>query len=102
VQAVCQVCGLPEELCVCETISKEAQKITIKVEKKRFGKVATVIEGIDAKAIDVKKLMSELKSRLACGGTFKEGRIELQGDHKNKTRDLLISHGFPADTIEVA
>lgn len=100
-QLVCPTCGLPKELCVCEAISREAQKIRIEVEKKRFGKVVTKINGIDSKAVDVKKLTSELKTKLACGGTFKEGRIELQGNHKARVKDLLVERGFSADAIEL-
>ena len=35
---ICTMCGLPKELCVCETIAKESQKIEVKIEKKKFGK----------------------------------------------------------------
>lgn len=97
----CLTCGLPLELCVCETISREAQRIRVGVERKRFRKFVTTIEGIDPKSVDVKSLLSELKSKLACGGTFKEGRIELQGDHKSKVKDLLVARGFAAGSIEV-
>lgn len=100
-QETCQKCGLPKELCVCETISKEAQRIRVYIVKKRFGKVVTVIEGIDEKAINMKQLTSDLKSKLACGGTFKEGHIELQGNHKSKIKDLLVKHGFDEKSIEV-
>jgi len=99
---VCPKCGLPEELCVCEMIAKEKQMIRIYVEKKRFGKVSTIIQGIDESRIDVKNLLKKLKSKLACGGTFKEGNIELQGDHKYKVVEILQKEGFPKDMIDVS
>ena len=37
---VCQDCGLPKDLCVCETIAKEQQKIEVSTEKRKFGKSA--------------------------------------------------------------
>ena len=46
---VCEKCGLPKQLCVCETIAKEAQEIVVKQEKKRFGKIVTLVQGIDPK-----------------------------------------------------
>ena len=46
---VCPQCGLPKELCVCETIAKESQKIIVTTINKKFGKVNTVIKGIDNK-----------------------------------------------------
>ena len=98
---ICIKCGLPQELCVCETIAKESQKIVVKLEKKKFNKITTIIEGIQEKEIDLKELASDLKGRFACGGTAKEGRIELQGDHMNKARKALIQIGFGPETIEV-
>jgi len=97
---ICTRCGLPKELCVCETIAKESQTIKVRLEKKKFGKVYTVIDGIDEKEINVRDLSKRLKSRLACGGTVKRGKIELQGDHKQRIKEFLIEFGFPAETIE--
>jgi translation initiation factor 1 len=98
---VCPKCGLPQELCVCETIAKEAQKITITTEMKRYRKNITVIKGIDTTKIDIKKLMKKLKSKLACGGTYKHDAIELQGEHKERVKELLVKEGFPKDIIEI-
>ena len=98
---VCPKCGLPKALCICETIAKESQKIVIKTENKKFGKIYTIITGIDGKEIDIKDVTKRLKTKLACGGTAKEGKIELQGDHKRKTKEILIGIGFASDTIEV-
>lgn len=97
---VCPKCGLPKELCICEVIAKEKQKIKISVMPKRYGKFMTVIQGIDSSKIDVKQLTKRLKSKLACGGTYKHGKIELQGDHRERVKQLLIREGFPEDMIE--
>lgn len=98
---VCAKCGLPSELCVCETIAKEAQKIRITTEKKRYGKLSTIVQGIDSKDINMKDLAKKLKSELACGGTVKDSTIELQGDHRKKVREILIHMGFPESQIEM-
>ena len=98
---VCPKCGLVKELCVCETIAKESQKIKVYLENKKFNKVYTIIEGIDEKDIDFRDLAKKLKSEFACGGTSKGGKIELQGGHKNKVKNFLIKIGFPPNTIEV-
>jgi translation initiation factor 1 len=99
--SVCERCGLPEDLCVCESIAKETQKITIKTERKKFGKKYTIIEGFDVKEIDVQGLSKELKHKLACGGTYKDSRIELQGDHKSKVKEFLLSKGFAPNSVIV-
>jgi len=98
---VCPNCGLPKELCVCETIAKESQKIIVTTERKAFGKLNTVIRGIDEKEINLKELAKKLKNEFACGGTAKEGRIELQGDHKQHIKKSLVRFGFAPETIEI-
>jgi len=98
---ICPKCGLPKDLCVCEAIAKEEQKIEIKLVKKRFGKISTVIEGINDKNINMKELLKSLKSKLACGGTIKEGKIELQGSHIAKVQQYLAEFGFPQKAIKV-
>lgn len=98
---ICPTCGLSKELCVCESIAKESQKIIVQTEKKKFGKINTTIHGIDDKEIDIKDLTKKLKNKLACGGTYKEGKVELQGDHKQRLKELLKQFGFSTETIEI-
>ena len=98
---ICPKCGLVKELCVCETIAKESQIIKVYLERKKFKKFYTIIEGVDEKEIDMRDLTKKLKAKFACGGTVKDGKIELQGDHKNKVKGILTDLGFPPDTIEV-
>lgn len=95
---ICPKCGLPKEACVCEGIAKTEQNIKISVVKKRYGKVATVITGIDPD-IDMKQIAKKLKTRLACGGTIKNSVIELQGEHRKKAQEILEELGFPAEAI---
>jgi translation initiation factor 1 len=97
----CSTCGLPKELCVCETIAKESQKIGVGLVKKKFGKISTMVRGINQNEINLKDLAKKLKTRFACGGTVKDGTIELQGDHLKEVKSELIKLGFSPDTIEV-
>ena len=83
---VCPKCGLNKELCVCETIAKEDQRIKVRTVKRRFGKLATLVEGMDATNIALKDIAKQLKLKLACGGTVKNGIIELQGNHTTKVK----------------
>lgn len=98
---ICTTCGLPNDLCVCETIAKESQKIIVKTIKKKFGKKYTKITGINEHEIDLKDLAKKLKNKFACGGTAKDGYIELQGDHLKQIRNELITLGFAPETIEI-
>ncbi len=96
---VCPNCGLPKELCVCEAIAKESEKIRIFEVKKRYGKISTLVQGM-SRDVDSKSVLKELKTRLACGGTLKDGVIELQGRHREKVKAILVKLGFKEDQIE--
>ncbi|MDD2678728.1 MAG: stress response translation initiation inhibitor YciH [Candidatus Nanoarchaeia archaeon] len=98
---VCSTCGLPKELCVCESMAKEQQKIIISDERSKFKKIKTVIAGINPKEIDLKALTKKLKQKLACGGTVKDETIELQGKHAKKAKELLLTEGFNPESIEI-
>ncbi len=96
---ICPKCGLPKQACVCEQIVKSAQRIKISTDKKRYGKVVTVVTGFE-NGIDVKKIAKSLKNELACGGTSKDNVIELQGDHTKRIKSLLVGLGFETDSID--
>jgi translation initiation factor 1 len=97
---ICSICGLPKDLCVCEEVAKEQQQIVIKVNKRRYGKEVTTIEGINSGEINLDELAKYLKSKLACGGTIKSGIIELQGNHITRVKELLIKKGFSSERIK--
>ena len=62
---VCSTCGLPKELCVCESMAKEQQKITVSDEKSKFRKLKTVIKGFDTKQIDIKALTKKTQTKIS-------------------------------------
>jgi len=95
---ICNTCGLPKELCVCEEIAREQQDIKIYIEKRRYGKTVTIVEGINANDIDINDLARQLKTKCASGGTVKDNKIELQGDHKKKVQEALAELGFNLET----
>jgi translation initiation factor 1 len=97
---ICPQCGLPQDLCVCETIAREQQQITVTMEKKKFGKKYTIINGIGKEA-NIQEIFKKLKSKFACGGTAKDGKIELQGDHRTRVKESLVTLGFPQESITV-
>lgn len=86
---------------MCQEIALEQQRILVYSVKRKFGKVVTLIEGVDEKQVSTRELIKELKSRLACGGTVKEGHIELQGDHRNRVKDVLVGMGFSPEMIDL-
>jgi translation initiation factor 1 len=81
-------------------MAKESTKIRVYIDRRRFGKVVTVIEGVEDDS-DPKKLCKTLKTKLAAGGTYKNGKIIVQGDHKRRVKKVLVDIGFPADKIQI-
>jgi len=96
----CPKCGLPQELCVCDEMTRTGQKIKVRSDRRRYGKYVTVIEGFED--VDVGKVAKDLKRRMACGGTSKKDVIELQGNHVNRVKEVLVDMGFSEDQIYVA
>ena len=91
---ICSTCALPVEICVCEDIAREQQEIRVRIEKRRYGKLMTVLEGLGSD-IDIPDLLEALKTKRATGGTYKDGAIELQGNHTRKVKVILGDMGFP-------
>ena len=89
--------GLPKELGVWEDLAKKDQRIKIREDKRKFGKIITVIGGFNKKDIDVKDIAKKLKAKFACGGTVKENVIELQGSHAAKAKQELKKLGFEVE-----
>ena len=88
--------GLPKELLAMEDIVREQQSIKVHVEKRRYGKLVTVIDGM-GKGVDIVDLAKQLKTKCATGGPSKGGVIELQGDHTRKVNEVLSDMGFPVE-----
>jgi translation initiation factor 1 len=58
--------------------------------------MVTIISGLDARATDLPAMLKAFKAKLGAGGTISEGRIELQGDHRDKLVGILRELGYPA------
>lgn len=96
----CQKCGLPQDLCVCQDMAREDQQIKVTISERRWNKKMTVVKGFDDD-VDISDLETKLKKALACGGTHKDGQIELQGDHTRRIKDVLEDLGFDPQSVEV-
>lgn len=60
----------------------------------RKGKGVCVITGLDLEDKALVSLASELKRRTGCGGSVKDGVIEIQGDHRETLKQILEQKGF--------
>ncbi len=62
--------------------------------EKRKGKPITILEGYTGATADFKKLTKELKTKLSVGGSFKNNKIIIQGDYRDKIMAMLKEKGF--------
>ena len=60
----------------------------------RKGAGVSVITGLDLSDDELKKLAAELKKRCGCGGSVKDGNIEIQGEKRDLLKQLLEQKGF--------
>ena len=62
--------------------------------EKRKGKPITILEGYNGAQKDFKLLAKEIKTMLSVGGSFKDEKIIIQGDYRDKIMQLLKNKGF--------
>ncbi|UCE28613.1 MAG: translation initiation factor [Candidatus Bathyarchaeota archaeon] len=98
---ICPVCGLPSDICVCREITKEQQRIRVRLEYRKWRRPVTIVDGLDDKNTDLGRLAQKLKTFCACGGTAKNSEILLQGDHREKVASYLIQAGYLKENIEL-
>jgi translation initiation factor 1 len=86
--------GLPDDLGLDEDLARAELTLTVRVERRRYNKPMTLVEGFDDDLVDLDDLASTLKRRLATGGTVRDDHIELQGNHATRLPDVLRDEGF--------
>ncbi|MFH1750544.1 MAG: stress response translation initiation inhibitor YciH [Candidatus Micrarchaeota archaeon] len=97
---ICPKCGLPIDIHACDEIAKQSvAQIRVYTTKSRYQKIVTIVDGL--KGDELESATKELKHKLACGGTHKNGLIVLQGEHKQKTAEYLVKLGYPKDVIKI-
>jgi translation initiation factor 1 len=97
----CDRCGKQESDCKCPPIlipktaaSPDKKTVRLSVEKRKKGKVVTVIRGLSARADDLPALLTQLKNQCGAGGTLDGETLELQGNHIERLRTLLGAAGY--------
>ena len=92
----CDRCGALESDCRCPPprIAPQSQTVRLAIEKRKKGKVVTVLRGLTAEGNDLPDLLSQLKSACGAGGTLKDDVIVLQGDHVKRAGEILKAMGY--------
>jgi translation initiation factor 1 len=97
----CERCGELETACVCPPPataasyrSPEEQTARLAIERRKKGKVVTVVRGLSPAETDLPALLAQLKTACGAGGTLKDNALEIQGQHVDRIRDFLRSLGY--------
>ena len=97
----CPDCGWPVRDCKCSSKAAADTPLPsrivakLRVEKKgRGGKTVTVVYDLPRNATFLKDLLQELKRACGTGGAVVDDTVELQGDLRDRVRDLLIKRGY--------
>ena len=95
----CERCGELEGDCKCPPPpptftppSKQTAKLL--VEKRKRGKIVTVIRGLPAAENDLPALLTRLKDACGAGGTVSGDLLEIQGNQLERVRQVLIEMGY--------
>ncbi|MGE4286916.1 MAG: translation initiation factor Sui1 [Phycisphaerae bacterium] len=95
---MCPDCGKPIDGCVCRAEQAPPAGDGIvrlcRETKGRKGKGVTVITGLPLTNSEMKQLARELKARCGCGGTLRDGVIEIQGDKRDLLKKTLEEKGY--------
>lgn len=67
--------------------------------KGRKGKGVCIVTGLDMSDTELKLIAAELKKVCGCGGSVKDGNIEIQGDNRDKIKTHLEKKGH---TVKLA
>ena len=95
----CERCGILEEECTCPPPPRvyqpaSEQTARVMIEKRKKGKVVTVVSGLSAVASDLPALLTRLKTQCGAGGTLKDDCLEIQGAHLERIRAALAELGY--------
>ncbi len=81
-------------------LDREKARIVISKVTRKYNKPVTVVSGLEDKQ-EAESMSKELKKIISTGGTYKDRKILLQGDHRDRVKEYLVTKGFHKEAIEV-
>ena len=93
---MCPVCRNPVAKCTCGQAAPSKGDGVVRVSREtkgRGGKAVTLVRGLALAPEQLAELGKQLRTACGCGGTVKDGVIEVQGDHADRVVELLKARG---------
>ena len=93
----CARCGLPVPACTCRTAGAVSGDGLVRLQyqvKGRNGKPVILISGLPLACVELKSLAKELKNKCGGGGSIKGKDILIQGDKRDRLKEVLESKGY--------
>jgi translation initiation factor 1 len=98
---ICPKCGWPADDCRCSASLGAPDepvpariRAALKLEKRAPGKAVTVVGGLPQNGAFLASLLRELRKSCGTGGRAAEAAVELQGDQRERLRELLAAKGW--------
>jgi translation initiation factor 1 len=98
---MCPVCGWPQDDCRCsKNLAAAAEAVPdrpvakLRVENRASGKQVTIVAGLPRNPEWLDALSKQLKKACGAGGSAGEDFVEIQGEHRERLRELLAKKGM--------
>ena len=101
---LCERCEQDVKTCACEPlieakdepeVEPSKQRLRVRSEKRKRGKLVTVVSGLKGPERQRQELLTQLKNRCGAGGTLNDDQqIEIQGEQSERLRAELEQLGY--------
>jgi translation initiation factor 1 len=90
----CTTCRRSPCSCADPVKRRQPEPVRLRFSRVSRGSGMTTIERLHISDTMKQKLLSKLKKRFGCGGTVKNGALELQGDRRDLVQKELEAEGY--------
>ncbi len=99
---LCEQCGGNVKECDCAPpepekapdTPPEKQRLKVRVEKRKRGKMMTVAAGFSCQPEQLQDVLTGLKNHCGAGGTIDGEQVEIQGSHSGRVTEFLKQRGY--------
>ena len=88
--------SLSSDIVESESILNDKQNLRVHLDRRKGGKIVTIIRGYQGSISELKTLANSMKKKLSVGGSVKNDEILLQGNLREKVLKLLLNNNFNA------